>query len=429
MEEYRASGGYEALAKALARYAPEEVRGIVDDACLLGRGGAGFPAGRKWAGVARDAPFPRYIVSNADEMEPGTFKDRVLIHADPHQIIEGMLLAGYAVSAQQGILFVRPAYGRIAEILEREIEVARHAGFVGRRILGSGFSMEISVHRSAGRYICGEGTAQIHAIQGMRPHPRQTPPRTTETGLWGRPTVLNNVETLANVPHIVRHGADWFGGLARSRENSAGTKLYCVSGRVRQPGCYELPMGTPLREIIEEHAGGLPPGCGFKACLPGGASTRFLSREFYDVEMDIEPLKLIGHRLGTGAVIVFDEGTCLVAATLNLMRFFARESCGWCTPCREGLPYIVDLLRRIEEGEGQEAFIPMLARMSHYMRHAYCAFALGASQPVESLVTCFQGEVREHISQRNCPYGKRGGGESGEGEGEPRSESQPRHAT
>jgi NADH-quinone oxidoreductase subunit F len=403
LDEYRRSGGYEALEKALREHSPESLRQLVMDSGLTGRGGAGFPAGRKWMGVAKDAPFPRYIVSNADEMEPGTFKDRVLIHADPHQVIEGMILAGYAVSAERGILFVRPAYGQIAEILEREIANARRAGFLGNGILGSDFSMEMAVHRSGGRYICGEGTAQIHAIEGKRPHPRETPPRTTEKGLWGQPTVLNNVETLACVPHIVRNGPEWFRGLAHTK-GGAGTKLYCVSGRVNRPGCYELPTGVSLREIIGEHAGGMPPGKRFKTCLPGGASTRFMTEDCLDVEMDHDPLQQIGHRLGTGAIVVFDESTCLVAATLNLMEFFARESCGWCTPCREGLPFIRDLLWRIEHGEGKEEFVPMLCCMARDLRKSYCPFALGAAQPLESLLTCFEDEVREHIARRKCPF-------------------------
>jgi NADH-quinone oxidoreductase subunit F len=215
--------------------------------------------------------------------------------------------------------------------------------------------------------------------------------------------VTHNVETLACVPHIVRHGAQWFKSLAKT-PTGAGTKLYCVSGKVNRPGCFELPMGIRLSEIIEQHAGGMAPGSEFKTCLPGGASTRYLPKEFYDIEMDFETLKKVGHRLGTGAVIVFDHKTCLVGATLNLVEFFARESCGWCTPCREGLPFIRDLLRRIEYGAGEEQFIPMLQRMSKHLWNSYCAFAPGAVSPVESLLTYFEDEVREHISQKKCPF-------------------------
>jgi len=403
IDEYRQSGGYQALTTALQKYSPRQVQQVVVDANLQGRGGAGFPAGLKWRSVADDAPFPRYLITNIDEMEPGTFKDRIMAHADPHMIIEGTILAGYVVSAEKGIIFVRPSYESSALILEREIRIAQEAGYLGQNIMGSNFSFDLIVHRSGGRYICGEGTAQINAIMGMRAHPKQPPPRSTEKGLWDQPTVLNNIETLVNVPHIVRHGADWFKGLAKTKVSS-GTKLYCVSGKVNRPGCYELPMGTPLREIIEEHAGGLLPGSEFKTCLPGGASTCFLGKEDYGVEMDFEGLKKCRNRLGTGAVIVFDQKTCLVGATLNLIEFFVRESCGFCTPCREGLPFIRDLLWRIEHGEGEQEFIPILRRMCAHMWKSYCAFAPGASMPVESLLTYFGSEVQEHISQKKCPF-------------------------
>jgi len=403
IDEYRQSGGYQALTTALQKYSPKEVQQIVVDANLQGRGGAGFPAGLKWKAVADNFPFPRYIISNIDEYEPGTFKDRVMTHADPHMIIEGMTLAGYAVSAEKGVIFVRPSYESSAVILERELRIAKEAGYLGKNILGSKFSFEMMVHRSGGRYICGEGTAQINAIQGKRPHPVQSPVRSTERGLWDKPTVLNNMETLVNVPHIVRHGAEWFKNLSKTK-TGAGTKLYCLSGKINRPGCYELPLGTRLSEIIEEHGGGLPAGSEFKTCLPGGASTCYLQKKFFDVEMDFDSVKKAGNRLGTGAIIVFDHKTCLVSATLNLIEFFVRESCGWCTPCREGLPFLRDLLQRIEQGEGKEAFVPILRRMSAHLWKSYCAFAPGAVSPLESLLDYFPEEVHEHISQRKCPY-------------------------
>ena len=403
LDEYRHSGGYEALATVLKKHAPKEVQQIVLDANLQGRGGAGFPAGIKWKAVADDYPFPRYIITNIDEMEPGTFKDRIMTHVDPHMIIEGSILAGYAVSAAKAFIFVRPSYENSARILEREIGIAKEAGYLGKNILGSDFSFELIVHRSGGRYICGEGTAQINALMGLRPRPQQSPPRSTEKGVWEKPTVLNNMETLVNVPHIVRNGPDWFKGLAKTK-TSSGTKLYCVSGKVNRPGCYELPMGTRLSEIIDEHGGGMLPGSDFKTCLPGGASTSYLQKKDYDVEMDFDGVKKANNRLGTGAVIVFDQKTCLVAATLNLMDFFVRESCGWCTPCREGLPFIRDLIWRIEQGEGKEEFIPILRTMSAHTWKSYCAFAPGATMPVVSLIERFPEEVHEHISQKRCPY-------------------------
>jgi NADH-quinone oxidoreductase subunit F len=404
LEEYEHRGGYQGLKAAISQHGEAGIQQMIEDASLLGRGGAAFPAGLKLKSVAADAPFPRYIVCNADEMEPGTFKDRVLMHANPHMIIEGMIIAGFSIKAQKGIIFIRPEYESGARIFEREIKAAQAAGYLGKNILGSNYSLEIVVHRSGGRYICGEVTAQLNALMGKRPNPLQPPPYPTEKGLWGLPTVLSNVETFACMPHIIRRGPDWFKGLAQT-ETGAGTKIFCVSGKVKRPGCYELPMGVRLSEIIKDYAGGMLAGSEYKACLPGGASTGFLPKEHFDIEMDFEALKKVGNRLGTGAIMVFDHKTCLVGATLNLTGFFARESCGWCTPCREGLPYIRDLLLRLENGEGQEDFIPLLEEMGKHLWSAYCAFAPGAVAPLQSLLNLFRAEVQEHISQKKCPFG------------------------
>ncbi len=401
--EYRESGGYEALAAVLGRTAPQEIRQIIADAVLLGRGGAAFPAGTKLMGVAEDAPHPRYLVCNADEMEPGTFKDRVLIHADPHQLIEGMALTAYAAQAAEGIIFIRPEYESAARILEREVKIARQAGYLGEKICGSEFSFDIIVHRSGGRYICGEGSAQLNALMGRRPNPSKPPPYPTDKGLWGQPTVMNNVETLCYVPHIVRHGAQWFKDLALT-EGAAGTKLFGISGKVQKPGCYELPLGIPLSELIEAHAGGMLPGSEYKACLPGGASTGFLPRQHYHIPMDFDALKKAGNRLGTAAVMVFDHKTCLLAATVNLTEFFTRESCGWCTPCREGFPYLLDLLRRLEMGEGKMDDIEKIRRICAHLWRAYCAFAPGGVAPIESLLAHFEDEVIAHIDKKRCPF-------------------------
>ncbi len=403
LEEYRQSGGYEALAKVIAGMSPPEVRQVVLDSGLRGRGGAGFPTGRKWNGVPADEKIQRYILPNTDEMEPGTFKDRILVNSDPHLVIEGIVLAAYAVSASRGIFFIRPSYEVDALLIERELEIARQAGFLGKNILGSSFSFDISVHRSGGRYICGEASAQINAIQGRRPNPRKGGPHMAEKGLWNKPTIVNNVETLSCVPYIIKNGAQRFRGLAATPVGS-GTKLYCVSGKVRRPDCYEFPTGTRLSEIIEAGAGGLSPGSEFKACLPGGASTGFIPKKFYNIEMDFEPLKKAGQSFGTGAIMVFDQNVCLVGATLNLMEYFARESCGWCTPCREGLPYIEKLLRLIEAGEGKKEYLTMLRSMAGHMNKAYCAFAPGAVRPLLGLLNFFEDELREHISQRKCPF-------------------------
>ena len=403
IDEYRQSGGYKALTEVLKDYAPKDVQQAVLDSNLLGRGGAAFPTGMKLMSVADDAPLPRYIVCNADEMEPGTFKDRVLIHADPHMLIEGIIIAGYASLAENGVIFIRPEYENAARILEREIDIARKEGFLGEHILNSDYSLEIIVHRSAGRYICGEVTALMNALMGKRPNPMKPPPYPTEKGLWNRPTVLSNVETFACIPHIIRNGGQWFKDLAKTQKG-AGTKIFSISGKINNPGCFELPIGVRLSEIIEEFAGGMLPGSEFKACLPGGASTGFLPRQYYDIEMDFDALRDVGNRLGTGAIMVFDHKTCLVGATANLIEFFARESCGWCTPCREGLPYTLDLLKRIEHGEGESEYITMLAQMSKSLWNAYCAFAPGAVAPVESLIEHFEDEIREHISQKKCPF-------------------------
>jgi NADH-quinone oxidoreductase subunit F len=409
LEEYRRRGGYVAVTDLLEKekYSPAEVKQMVLDSGLRGMGGAGFPTGRKWNFLPEDAPHPRYLIVNTDEMESGTFKDRILITVNPHTVIEGMIIASYAVSAHKGFLFIRPSYEGAAEIFHQALKEARDAGLLGKNILGSGHSFNIVSHRSAGRYICGEAKGLVHALMGMRPHPN-IDGHLTSGGLWGAPTIVNNAETLGSIPHLIRNGPAWFKNLARSK-GGAGTKIYCISGRVKKPGAYELPMGTPLREIIEEHGGGMREGYQFKTCMPGGASTRFVPPGFLDVEMDFSALpKQIGpgHRHGTGSIMVFDQTTCLVGAVLNLMNYFVRESCGWCTPCREGLPYIRELLRRIEDGEGKEEFVPIIRRMSEQMHHAYCEFAPGAAAPVLGLLDGFMEEVREHIIQKKCPFKK-----------------------
>ncbi len=406
LEEYRADGGYETLARTLRELSPVEVCDQVAESGLRGRGGAGYPTGKKWRSIHENAPHPRYLVPNTDEMEPGTFKDRVLVNLDPHLVIEGIILSGYAISASRGIFFIRPSYEQDAKLIEAELARAREAGFLGERILGSDFSFDIVVHRSAGRYICGEASAQINAIAGHRPNPSKIPGvHLTSHGLWGQPTVVNNAETLSCITPILRHGPKWFKGLARTA-TGAGTKLFSLSGKVVKPGCYELPIGTPLCEIIENEGGGMLPGTEFKACLPGGASSRFLPRKYYEVEMDFEPLAKIGNLLGTASIMVFDRDTCLVGATLNLIAFFKRESCGWCTPCREGLPYIYNILESFETGEADEDCIPQLRHLAKAMSYAYCPLAPGAAEPVLGLLDHFEDELREHLSHKGCPYKK-----------------------
>ncbi|ABB30404.1 NADH dehydrogenase (quinone) [Geobacter metallireducens RCH3] len=402
--EYRAEGGFAALEKALAGMSPNDVQQVVIDSGLRGRGGAGFPTGKKWSFVPRDIPGPRYLICNCDEMEPGTYKDRVLLEANPYSLVEGMTLAAYAIGVAHAFIFIRRGYEEAAENCRRAIAEAKAAGLLGENILGTGFSLELDVHQSAGRYICGEETALMNALEGKRANPRSKPPFPAVKGLWGRPTVVNNVETLANIPAIVANGAAWFKGLARIPE-AAGMKLFCVSGHVNNTACFELPLGMTLGEIIDGPCGGMLPGREFKACIPGGASTPFFTKEHWHVPMDFDTVAKAGSRLGTGGIVVFDRDTCMVAATLNLIVFYARESCGWCTPCREGLPFVQDVLARIEAGEGREEHIGILREHIQYLNYSFCPLAPGAMGPVEGLLRLFEGEIREHIVLGRCPFG------------------------
>jgi NADH-quinone oxidoreductase subunit F len=335
-------------------------------------------------------------------MEPGTYKDRVLLEANPYSLVEGMTLAAYALGVNHAFIFIRRGYETAAANLRRAIGEASAAGLLGQDILGSGFSLELDVHQSAGRYICGEETALMNALEGRRANPRAKPPFPAIKGLWGRPTVVNNVETLANVPYIVAHGPAWFKGLASIPE-AAGLKLFCISGHVRQTVCLELPLGITLGEVIDGPAGGMRPGSTFKACIPGGASTPYFTREHWQVPLDFDAVAKAGSRLGTGGIVVFDQNTCMVGATLNMIKFYARESCGWCTPCREGLPFIQEVLTRIEAGRGVEEDIAILREHVKYLNYAFCAFAPGAMGPVEGLLQHFQEELRAHIKLQRCP--------------------------
>ena len=406
LADYERSGGYAAARKALRSLAPEDVARVVTESKLRGRGGAGFPTGKKWSFVPplKDVPAPRYLVVNADEMEPGTFKDRLLLEGDPHQMIEAVIVSAYAVSASAAYIFVRGEYRLATERLERAAAEARERGYLGRDILGSGFDLDLHIHTSAGRYICGEETALLTALEGQRPIPRAKPPYPQASGLWGRPTVVNNVETLCNVPHIVNRGAEWFKRLSRS--DDSGTKIYGASGQVRKPGAWELPMGTPLRELIEEHAEGMRRGFELRAVLPGGASTGFLTREHLDVQMDFASTEKAGSRLGTGALIVLDDRTCPVGMLRNLEHFFAQESCGWCTPCRDGLPWTERLLAAIESGEGNDGDLDVLAAHTRLLGfgHTYCAHAPGAMAPLESGLKYFRSDFERHMREKACPY-------------------------
>ncbi len=412
LPQYEKAGGYCAVWKALKEMTPAEVINVVKAANLRGRGGAGFPAGLKWAAMTplEEAPAPRYLIANADEMEPGAFKDRYLIEGDPHQLIEGMIVAAWAVQADVAYIFLRAAYYPGAERLTRAIAEAYEKGYLGRDILGSGWSLDLHLHTSAGRYLCGEASALLNALEGKRAIPRGKLPRATTSGLWGRPTVVNNVETLCNVPHIVNRGAQWFLDLSVAREGKrgkdGGTKIFGVSGRVRRPGAWELPMGTTIREIVEEHAGGMREGHRFRALLPGGASTGFLVQEHLDLPMDFDSPEGAGSRFGTGTIVVVDDRTCPVAMLHNLEHFFAQESCGWCTPCREGLPWTERLLLGIESGEGRPEDLELLEMHTRLlgMGKTFCAHAPGAMMPLETGLKHFREEFDRHIAERRCPY-------------------------
>ena len=403
---YERAGGYQAVRKALKGMTPQEVQQVVKDANLRGRGGAGFPTGVKWGVIpmGENAPRPKYLVANADEMEPGTFKDRLLMEGDPHQLVEGMILSAFAIEAEVAFIFLRGEYHLAAERLSRAIAEAREAGYLGRDILGSGFNLELYLHTSAGRYICGEETALLNALEGKRAIPRARPPFPQICGLWGRPTVINNVETLCNVPHIVVNGADWYKGLSLSPDG--GTKIYGVSGRVKRPGCWELPMGTTIREILEEHAGGMQEGYRFKGLQPGGASTDFLGEQHLDVKMDYGSVQAAGSRMGTGTMIVLDDRSCPVGMVLNLEQFFAQESCGWCTPCREGLPWAVSMLEAIENGDGKPEDLDLLAELCLRLGpgNTFCALAPGAMEPLQSALRLFREDFERHIREGRCPW-------------------------
>ncbi len=408
VDAYERAGGYRALRKAVTEMSPSDVLDVVTASGLRGRGGAGFPTGQKWSFMPRGegAPTPRYLVANADEMEPGTFKDRLLLEGDPHLLIEGMIVSAYALGATEAYVFLRDEYRLAAERLRAAVAEAEGRGYLGERVLDSDFALALHVHTSAGRYICGEETALINALEGRRARPRTPPPFPQAVGLWGRPTVVNNVETLCNVPHIVANGAEWFEGLSRTAD--AGTKIYGVSGKVNRPGAWELPMGTPIRELLEEHAGGMRDGLGFRGLLPGGASTDFLVEEHLDAPMDFDSIQRCGSRLGTGTMIVLDDQTCPVAMVRNLEHFFAQESCGWCTPCRDGLPYVEQLLAAIEAGDGRPKDLEILEMHTRHLGpgRTFCAHAPGAMEPLQSALKHFRDDFEQHISEHRCPYRK-----------------------
>jgi len=403
LKEYEAVGGYQALRRIL-KMSPKEVQTLVQESNLRGRGGAGFGTGLKWSFVPLDAPKPKYLIANADEMEPGTFKDRILLECTPHQMIEGMIIAAYAIQANISYVYLRWAYKVAAKAILTAIEEANAAGYLGKHIAGSDYELEMHLHTGVGRYMCGEETALLNSLEGKRATPRAKPPFPQVSGLFGKPTIVNNVETLCCLPHIVNNGAEWFKKL--SLTGDAGTKIYGVSGKVKKPGAWELPMGTTLRELIEVHAGGMQDGLKFRGALPGGASTDFLVEEHLDVKMDYTAVAAAGSRLGTGTVVVMDDKTCPVGFVENLEHFFAQESCGFCTPCREGLPWVEKLLSAIDSGEGTLEDIKLLEHHTKFLGpgNTFCAFAPGAMEPLQSALKYFRADFEKHVHEHRCPY-------------------------
>lgn len=406
LREYESLGGYQALRKAL-RMSPQDITAEIKESNLKGRGGAGFNTGMKWSFVPMDDSITKkYLICNADEMEPGTFKDRWLLEGHPHQLLEGMLIAAYAIQANEGYVFLRWAYKTAADGIRTALAEATRAGYLGDNILGSGFHLHMHLHTGVGRYMCGEETALLNSLEGKRATPRAKPPFPQVSGLFGKPTIVNNVETFSCVPHIILNGAGWFQSLSRNPQDG-GTKLYGVSGNVSKPGAWELPMGVTLRELIDDYAGGMKPGCRFRGALPGGASTDFLVEEHLDVAMDYGSVAAAGSRLGTGTVVILDNRTCPVGFVHNLEHFFAQESCGWCTPCREGLPWTERILRAIENGAGQERDLELLSMHAKALGpgNTFCALAPGAMEPLQSALKYFRDDFEQHIHEKKCPYG------------------------
>lgn len=403
---YEKTGGYQSVRTMLKEMEPDEVTELVKNANLKGRGGAGFNAGLKWSFVpmGEDAPQPKYLVSNADEMEPGTFKDRVLMEGNPHLMIEGMINAAYAIQATESYIFIRNAYKLSEKRLRKAIAEAYEANYLGENIQGSGYNLEMKIHVSAGRYMCGEETGLLNALEGKRATPRAKPPYPQLSGLFGKPTIVNNVETLCNIPGIINRGVEWYKGLSETDEG--GTKLYGVSGKVKNPGCWELPLGVTAREILEEHAGGMQDGLKFRGLLPGGASTDFMIEEHLDTPMDFSSVMDVGSRLGTGTMIIMDDQTCPVAMLENLEHFFAQESCGWCTPCRDGLPWAEKILHAIDQGEGEPGDIEKLEHHSKWLGpgNTFCALAPGAVEPLQSGIKYFREDFERHINEKRCPW-------------------------
>ena len=402
IDGYLAAGGYDGLRAALAM-TPAEVIDLVKTSGLRGRGGAGFPTGVKWSFVPQGTGKPTYVVANFDESEPGTFNNREIVEREPHRFLEGMAIAAYAVQSHLAFVYCRGEFLWPGEILDAAIREAYAKDVFGASVLGSGFELEVVLHRGAGAYICGEETALLSSLEGYRGQPRLRPPFPAVEGLYASPTLINNVETLATVPTILTRGPEWFARIGT--EKSPGTKIFSVSGKVERPGNYEMPLGTPLRTLLEEQAGGVLGGRRLKAWTPGGSSTPMLTEEHLDVGLDFESITAAGSLLGTGAIIVMDETDCIVEAARRLVQFYAHESCGKCTPCREGTWWVSRVLGRIEQGYGRSEDLPLLDELGeNILFKAFCALADGAVSPIQSSLKYFRDEYEAHIAERRCPF-------------------------
>ncbi len=400
LDAYLARGGYDALRKALTM-TPQQVIDLVVASGLRGRGGAGFPTGIKWQFVPKNSPKPKYLCANADESEPGTFKDHILMERNPHLLVEGCAIGCYAIGAKVAYIYIRGEFSHVQQVLEEQIAAARRRGFLGRNIFGSGFDCEVFVHPGAGAYEAGEESALLESLEGKRAQPRLRPPFPAVVGLYGCPTAINNVETLCNVPLIVSNGAEWFKGLGP--EKNGGPKLYCISGHVARPGVYETSMQVTLRQLIYDFAGGIPNGRRLKAVIPGGSSTPVLRPDQIDAQASFEGLLQAGSMLGSAAVIVMDDTTCMVWAAMNLLQFYRHESCGKCTPCREGTDWLLKLLRRIERGEGSFRDLDLLLDVAGNIGgRTLCPFGDAAVAPVLGTIERFRDEYEAHIREGRC---------------------------
>ncbi|MEO6487931.1 MAG: NADH-quinone oxidoreductase subunit NuoF [Thermoanaerobaculia bacterium] len=401
IDVYVEGGGYEAARKAL-QMKPEEIVQVVKDSELRGRGGAGFPTGMKWGFVPKNAPKPTWLLCNADESEPGTFKDRVIIEKDPHLLIEGMIINAFAIGSNpMSYIYIRGEFYYGAMVLDRALEEARTKGFLGKNIFGSGFDFDITVHRGAGAYICGEETGLIESVEGHRGQPRVKPPFPAVIGVFGGPTVVQNVETIACVTLIIKNGAEWFKSFGTPK--NTGPKLYCVSGSVKKPCVYEFPMGVNLKELIYEHCGGTLGDRKLKAVIPGGASAPMLLPNEIDVPLNFDAIMKAGSMLGSAGIIVIDESMCIVDAVWRLAKFFAHESCGQCTPCREGTNWMESILDRLERGKGRQQDADLLLDMADNIGgKSLCALGDAAIGPVISSVKKFRDEYLHHVTHGTC---------------------------